>query len=117
MELVKRTGSLANCAEIAPELKRLFVTALEISPEQHVRIQAAFQKHVDNAVSKTVNLPADAPVEQVAGVYSRAHKLGCKGVTIFRYGSKFEQVLHLGAEEEPYEREYFTRCDPGACKL
>jgi ribonucleotide reductase alpha subunit len=60
---------------------------------------------------------ADAPVEQVAGVYSLAHKLGCKGVTIFRYGSKFEQVLHLGAEEEPYEREYFTRCDPGACKL
>ena len=117
MELVQSTGSLARCAEIAPELKRLFVTALEVPPEQHVRIQAAFQKHVDNAVSKTVNLPADATVEQVAGVYSLAHKLGCKGVTIFRYGSKLEQVLHLGAEEEPYEHEYFTRCDPGACKL
>jgi ribonucleoside-diphosphate reductase alpha chain len=117
LESVMRAGSLAGQDEVAPELRRLFVTALEIPPEQHVRVQAAFQKHVDNAVSKTVNLPADASVEQVAGVYSLAHKLGCKGVTIFRYGSKADQVLRLGAEEEPYEREYFTRCDPGACKL
>lgn len=117
METVKRTGSLAGQEGIAPEARRLFVTALEVPPEQHVRIQAAFQKYVDNAVSKTVNLPADASVEQVAGVYSLAYKLGCKGVTIFRYGSKADQVLQLGAEEEPHEREYFTRCDPDACKL
>ncbi len=116
-ETVMRTGSLAGQDEMAPELKRLFVTALEVPPEQHVRIQAAFQKHVDNAVSKTVNLAADASVEQVASAYWLAYKLGCKGITIFRYGSKADQVLKLGAEEEPYEREYFTRCDPGACKL
>ena len=117
MKSAKRTGSLAGQDGIAPEARRLFVTALEVPPEQHVRIQAAFQKYVDNAVSKTVNLPADASVEQVTAVYLLAYKLGCKGVTIFRYGSKADQVLRLGAEEEPHEREYFTRCDPGACKL
>lgn len=117
METVKRTGSLADIHEVAPEFRRLFTTALEVTPEQHVRIQAAFQKQVDNAVSKTVNMPAEASVEQVASVYSLAYKLGCKGVTIFRYGSKADQVMRLGVKEEPYEREYFTRCDPGACKL
>ena len=116
-EAVARTGSLAGQDAVPAELRRLFVTALEIPPEQHVRMQATFQKHTDNAVSKTVNLPADARVEDVAGVYSLAYKLGCKGVTVFRYGSKPDQVLRLGAEEEPYEHEYFTRCDPGACKL
>jgi ribonucleoside-diphosphate reductase alpha chain len=116
-ESVMRTGSLAGLDEIRPELRHLFVTALEVPPEQHVRVQAAFQQHVDNAVSKTVNIPANASVEQVAAVYSLAHKLGCKGVTIFRYGSKADQVLQLGAGDEPYEHEYFTRCDPGACKL
>ena len=117
IEFVSRTGSLAGHAAISPEARRLFVTALEVPPAQHVRIQAAFQKHVDNAVSKTVNLPADATVEQVAGVYTLAHKLGCKGVTIFRYGSRSDQVLRLGTGEDPSEREYFAQCDPGACKL
>ncbi|MBZ5521179.1 MAG: adenosylcobalamin-dependent ribonucleoside-diphosphate reductase [Acidobacteriia bacterium] len=117
MKHVARTGSLAGHRQVPPELRRLFVTALEVPPEQHVRVQAAFQKHVDNAVSKTVNLPENASLEEVASVYSLAHKLGCKGVTVFRYGSKPGQVLQLGAEEEPYEREYFTNCDPGACKL
>lgn len=116
-EAVARTGSLAGQDTVPAELRRLFVTALEIPPEHHVRMQAAFQKHTDNAVSKTVNLPADARVEDIAGVYSLACKLGCKGVTVFRYGSKPDQVLRLGTEEEPYEHEYFTRCDPGACKL
>lgn len=99
------------------ELQRLFVTALQVAPEWHVRVQAAFQKHVDNAVSKTVNLPSDASVDQVSRVYRLAHQLGCKGITIFRQGSRENQVMQLGAEEQPYEHEYFTRCDPGACKL
>lgn len=97
--------------------EKLFITALEIPPDQHVRIQAAFQRHVDNAVSKTVNLPEDATRGEVAHVYLLAHKLGCKGVTVFRYGSKNEAMLHLGLGESPEEREYFTRCDPGACRL
>ncbi|MGZ4859642.1 MAG: adenosylcobalamin-dependent ribonucleoside-diphosphate reductase [Candidatus Angelobacter sp.] len=116
-ESVIHTGQLSNEAGVPLALRRLFVTALEVSPEQHVRVQAAFQRHVDNAVSKTVNLPADSSVEEIAKVFLLAHELNCKGVTVFRYGSKSEQVLQLGAGEEPHEREYFTHCDPAACKL
>jgi ribonucleotide reductase alpha subunit len=91
--------------------------ALEIPPEQHVQVQAAFQRHVDNAVSKTVNLPSEATPSDVAGVYRLAHQLGCKGITVYRYGSKAERVLQLGIGERLEEREYFTKCDPGACRL
>jgi ribonucleoside-diphosphate reductase alpha chain len=117
LEHVTETGSLAGMRGGSAELQRLFVTALQVAPEWHVRVQAAFQKHVDNAVSKTVNLPSDASVDQVSRVYRLAHQLGCKGITIFRQGSRENQVMQLGAEEQPYEHEYFTRCDPGACKL
>jgi ribonucleoside-diphosphate reductase alpha chain len=117
LDSVARTGRLPEDGSISASMRELFCTALEIPPEQHVRVQAAFQKHVDNAVSKTVNLPENASVGQIARVYRLAYKLGCKGITVFRYGSKTEQVLQLGAGEEPYEHEYFTRCDPGACKL
>jgi len=79
--------------------------------------RAAFQKHVDNAVSKTVNLPAEASPNDVAAAYRLAYQLGCKGVTVFRYGSKPEGMLQLGLGEAPEEREYFTKCDPGACRL
>lgn len=93
-----RKGSVQDIAAVPQDLKDLFVTALDISPEQHVRIQAAFQKHTDNAVSKTVNLPASATVSDVLKVYNLAYDLGCKGVTVFRYGSR-SQVLYLGNEE------------------
>jgi len=93
-----RKGSVQDIAGVPQDLKDLFVTALDISPEQHVRIQAAFQKHTDNAVSKTVNLPASATVSDVLNVYNLAYDLGCKGVTVFRYGSR-SQVLYLGNEE------------------
>ena len=93
-----RKGSVQDIAGVPQDLKDLFVTALDISPEQHVRIQAAFQKHTDNAVSKTVNLPASATVSDVLKVYNLAYDLGCKGVTVFRYGSR-SQVLYLGNEE------------------
>lgn len=117
VDSVARGGRVGDEAEVPEQLRRLFVTALEISPECHVRIQAAFQKHVDNAVSKTVNLPESATADDVAGVYNLGYKLGCKGVTVFRYGSKSEQVLELGIDEAPYEREHFTKCDPEACRL
>jgi ribonucleoside-diphosphate reductase alpha chain len=117
LDELARAGGFTKAMSIPEDLRRLFVTALEIAPEQHVRIQAAFQQHVDNAVSKTVNLPHDATPEDVAHVYRLAHGLGTKGVTVFRYGSKAEQVLEIGLTEPFYEREHFAKCDPGACKL
>ena len=110
-------GLLAEVSGLPDEVKRLFVTALEVAPEQHVAMQAAFQAHVDNAVSKTVNLPEEAPKETVAAVYQQAWELGLKGVTVFRYGSKGAQVLELGAGEQAYEREHFAVCDPHECRL
>jgi ribonucleoside-diphosphate reductase alpha chain len=117
LDELAQIGGFTKAMSIPEDLRSLFVTALEIAPEQHVRIQAAFQQHVDNAVSKTVNLPHDATTEDVAQVYQLAHRLGAKGVTVFRYGSKAEQVLEIGMNEAFYEREHFAKCDPGACKL
>jgi ribonucleoside-diphosphate reductase alpha chain len=96
-ELAK-IGSAADMASVPQDLKDLFVTALDIPPEQHIRIQAAFQKYTDNAVSKTVNLPESATVDDVLRVFNLAYDSGCKGVTVFRYGSK-SQVLYLGNGE------------------
>ena len=79
-------------------MKRLFVTALDIAPEWHVKVQAAFQKYVDNAVSKTVNLPYNATIEDVRRIFLLAYQERCKGITVYRYGSKEEQVLYVGGE-------------------
>jgi len=95
---VAKTGSIQNMEEAPEDVRRVFVTALDIDPEWHVRMQAAFQKYVDNAVSKTVNLPNDATVEDVKRIYLLAHKLKCKGITVYRYGSKKEQVLSVGSQ-------------------
>lgn len=95
---IARKGSVQSIARVPQDIKDTFVTALDIPPQQHVRIQAAFQRYTDNAVSKTVNLPSDATVSDVLNVYNLAYDLGCKGVTVFRYGSR-SQVLYLGNEE------------------
>jgi len=91
---IAKCGSIQDIEGIPEDIKRIFVTALDISPEWHVRMQAAFQKYTDNAVSKTVNLPSDAAWGDVKKVFLLAYKLKCKGITIYRYGSK-EQVLSL----------------------
>ena len=91
---IAKCGSVQDIEGIPGDVKRIFVTALDISPEWHVRMQAAFQKYTDNAVSKTVNLPSDAAWGDVKKVFLLAYKLKCKGITIYRYGSK-EQVLSL----------------------
>jgi len=92
---VSRSGSIQNIKEIPEDVKSLFVTALDIPPEHHVKMQAAFQKYTDNAVSKTVNLPEDASQNDVKKIYMLAYELKCKGITVYRYGSKKEQVLYV----------------------
>ncbi|MEM2947494.1 MAG: vitamin B12-dependent ribonucleotide reductase, partial [Candidatus Bathyarchaeia archaeon] len=96
LEEIAKTGSVQKIDKIPEDIKKIFVTALDIDPEWHVRMQAAFQKYTDNAVSKTVNMPYEASVDDVRNVFELAWKLKCKGVTVFRYGSKPEQVLYIG---------------------
>ncbi len=108
-ELVERIAhfGLRAVKELPDEVRRVFVTTHEIAPEWHVRMQAAVQRHVDNAVSKTVNLPKEATLLDVENVFLLAWKLGCKGCTIYRDGSRGEQVLTatalLGKERERKE--------------
>lgn len=97
MQRIARSGSIHHIPEIPEDVKEVFVTAHDISPEWHIRMQAAFQKYTDNAVSKTVNLPRDATEQDVRQVYDLAYQLGCKGITIYRDGSKDNQVLSTGS--------------------
>jgi ribonucleoside-diphosphate reductase alpha chain len=94
---IARTGSIREMAEVPDDVRRLFVTAFNISPEWHVRMQAAFQKYVDNAVSKTINFPNHATPDDIEKAYWLAYELKCKGITVYRYGSKSQQVLYIGS--------------------
>ncbi len=125
MEKVAQRGTLQEMANIPEEIRRVFVTDWDIAPEWHVRMQAMFQKYTDNSVSKTVNLPSEATPEDVRRIYTLAHELRCKGITIYRYGSKTQQVLTLAghlpetaAEPVPYvtaESEFAGGCPTETC--
>jgi ribonucleoside-diphosphate reductase alpha chain len=95
MAEIAEKGTIKGIVQIPNDLRNVYVSAHDIKPEAHIKIQAAFQKHTDNAVSKTVNLPHDATTEDVKFVYNQAFKLNCKGVTIYRDGSKENQVLSI----------------------
>ncbi|MFH1785181.1 MAG: ATP cone domain-containing protein [Candidatus Micrarchaeota archaeon] len=96
MQRIMEEGTIAHMDEIPDDVKEVFRVSHDISPEAHVLMQAAFQKHVDLAVSKTINMPASATVEDVENVYMLAWKNACKGITIYRDSSRSEQVLHIG---------------------
>ncbi len=104
MQRISRYGTIQGMNDIPEDVRRLFVTAHDISPEVHIKMQAAFQKYTDNAVSKTVNFPNGASVEDVATVYELAYQLDCKGVTIYRDGSRDKQVLSTGKQEHESQR-------------
>ncbi|MEM3874362.1 MAG: vitamin B12-dependent ribonucleotide reductase [Candidatus Bathyarchaeia archaeon] len=121
LEEIAKTGSVQKIDKVPEDIKKVFVTALDIEPEWHVRMQAAFQKYTDNAVSKTVNMPFEATVEDVRKVFELAWKLKCKGVTVFRYGSRPEQVLYIGEVKTAEKRfisadsEYAGGCPTKTC--
>jgi ribonucleoside-diphosphate reductase alpha chain len=106
MEKIAIKGAIKEIEEVPARYKRIFVTAHEISPIWHVRMQASFQKFVDNAVSKTVNFASDAGTKDVEEVYMLAYRLGCKGITIYRDKSRQAQVLEVPSKNvSPLEKE------------
>ena len=121
MREIAAKGTIHSVETIPEDVRRVFMTAHDITPKDHVKMQAAFQKHTDNAVSKTVNFPSHATTQGVEEVYILAHKLGCKGVTIYRDQSRKEQVLNIagetrGSRSEPVRSGFAAREKEGCPK-
>ena len=104
MQKISETGSVRGLEEVPTDVQAVFGTALDITPEWHIRMQAAFQKYTDNAVSKTVNFPETATQEEVREVFEKAYELGCKGTTIYRYGSREGVLMVKGKDDKKEEK-------------
>jgi ribonucleoside-diphosphate reductase alpha chain len=120
MMRIAKQGTLKGIEEVPEDVKRVFVTAFDIAPEWHVRMQAAFQKYTDNAVSKTINFAHDVYIKEVEKAYMLAYELKCKGITVYRYGSKAQQVLYLGDVTDKYvsaDAEYAGGCPAPVCPV
>ncbi len=103
MYKIAREGGIQHLDEVPEDVKKLFVTTHDIGTEWHVKMQSAFQKHTHNAVSKTINMPHDSTIEDVRNAYLSAYRLGCKGLTVYREGSREIEVLKRGVKEKPKE--------------
>lgn len=96
---LEQSASIQHLTQLPASLRQLFITAHDVSPSHHVRMQAAFQRHSDSGVSKTINLPPSATPQDVAEAFQLAHRLGCKGLTVFRSGSRRDQVLSCSQQQ------------------
>lgn len=112
LEEVAKSGSCQQIEYLSDSIRKTFVSAFDITPEWHVKMQAAFQKHTENAVSKTINFPQNAGIEDVEKAYLLAWELGCKGITIYRSGSKDAQVLSVKAEKTTQQIQSKVRITP-----
>src|SRR4051794_4887602 len=116
MKKIAEHGTVADIPEVPADVRNVFVTAHDINPEDHIHMQSAFQLFTDNAVSKTVNFPNTATIDDVEKVYMMAYQTGCKGVTIYRDGSRDEQVLSTGKKEEIAAEVVLVEDDKNAVK-